>query len=99
LFGVTASLNAPSYHIHRFDGRRFKNIRVIVPAGVVPTWGWNQLFVQERSQQWWVPTTSGLFQFPTVHALDELPEHDQLKPQVHTKSEAVAKALRHGLTR
>jgi len=43
-----------------------------VPAGVVPTWGWNQLFVQDRSQQRWVPTTSGLFQFPPVHALDEL---------------------------
>ncbi|HEY0367266.1 MAG TPA: two-component regulator propeller domain-containing protein [Pyrinomonadaceae bacterium] len=72
LFVVTGSLKSHSYHIHRFDGRRFENFRVNLPAGVVPTWGWNQLFVQDRLQQWWVPTTSGLFQFPPVHALDEL---------------------------
>jgi ligand-binding sensor domain-containing protein/two-component sensor histidine kinase len=71
LFVVTGSLNAPSYHIHRFDGRRFQNFRVNLPANVFPTWGWNQLFVQDRSQQWWVPTTSGLFQFPPSRSLDD----------------------------
>lgn len=72
LFVVTGSLNSPSFHIHRFDGRRFGNFRVNTPAGVYPTWGWNQLFVEDRSRQWWVPTTSGLFQFPPVHTLDDL---------------------------
>jgi ligand-binding sensor domain-containing protein/signal transduction histidine kinase len=72
LFVVTGSLKAPSFHIHHFDGRRFRNIPINLPAGVVPTWGWNQLLVHDRSRQWWVPTTSGLFQFPAVHALDEL---------------------------
>ena len=71
LFVVTGSLQSPSFHIHRFDGRRFENIRVNLPAGVVPTWGWNQLFVHDRSRQWWVPSTSGLFQFPALRSLDE----------------------------
>lgn len=71
LFVVTGSLKSPSFHIHHFDGRRFANNRVNLPAGVVPTWGWNQLFVEDRLQQWWVPTTSGLFQFPAMRSLDE----------------------------
>ena len=71
LFVVTGSLKSPAFHIHRFDGRRFQNIRVNLPAGAVPTWGWNQLFVHDRSQQWWVPSTSGLFKFPPTRSLDE----------------------------
>ena len=79
LFVITNSLNVPSFHIHRFDGRRFEKIRVNLPSGVVPTWGWNQLFVQDRLQQWWVPTTSGLFQFPALHSLDEFSRARPLK--------------------
>lgn len=71
LFVITGTLGAPSFHIHRFDGRRFKNIKVNLPTGVVPTWGWNQLFLEDRQQQWWVPTTSGLFRFPTLRSIDE----------------------------
>ena len=71
LFVVTGSLKAPEFHIHGFDGRRFENFRVNLPAGVVPTWGWNQLFVQDRLDQWWVPTTTGLFQFPASPLLDQ----------------------------
>lgn len=72
LFVVTNSSKGPSYHIHSFDGRRFENTRVNLPAGVVPTWGWNQLFVQDQSKQWWVPTTSGLFQFAPSNSVKEL---------------------------
>jgi ligand-binding sensor domain-containing protein/two-component sensor histidine kinase len=72
LFVVTRSLRVDTFHIHRFDGRRFENIRVNLPANVTPTWGWNQLFVQDRLKQWWVPTGSGIFQFPQVRSLAEL---------------------------
>ncbi|HEU4833200.1 MAG TPA: two-component regulator propeller domain-containing protein, partial [Pyrinomonadaceae bacterium] len=72
LFVVTGSLRSPSFHIHRFDGRRFENFRVNLPAGVVPTWGWNQLFVEDSLRQWWVPATTGLYQFPPVQTLNEL---------------------------
>ena len=71
MFVITGSLKAHEFHIHPFNGRRFENIRVNLPAGVVPTWGWNQLFVQDRLQQWWVPTTAGLFQFPSLQSLDD----------------------------
>ncbi|HEX3248691.1 MAG TPA: two-component regulator propeller domain-containing protein [Pyrinomonadaceae bacterium] len=71
LFVITNSLAVPSFHIHRFDGRRFKNIKVNLPAGVVPSWGWNQLFVEDRAQQWWVPTTTALFRFPALQTLDD----------------------------
>src|SRR5215217_4583136 len=72
LFVVTGSLKAHEYHLHRFDGRRFENFRVNLPAGVFPTWGWNQLFVEDRLHQWWVPTINGLFQFPALHSLDQI---------------------------
>jgi len=79
LFVITGSLAAPSFHIHRFDGRRFKNIKVNLPAGVIPTWGWNQLFVEDREQQWWVPTISGLFRFPALRSLDDFSRVRPLK--------------------
>ena len=72
LYVVTGSFKAPAFHIHRFDGRRFESIRVNLPKDVVPTWGWNQLFVHDRNQQWWIPTTGGLFQFPASHSFNEL---------------------------
>jgi ligand-binding sensor domain-containing protein/signal transduction histidine kinase len=71
LFVLTGSLNAPSYHIHRFDGRRFENVRVNLPQGVVPTWGWDELFVEDRLWHWWVPTTGGLFEFPPLRTLGD----------------------------
>ena len=79
LFVVTQSVATPSFHIHRFDGRRFTNINVNLPAGVIPTWGWNQLFVEDHAQQWWVPTTSGLFRFPALRSLDDFAKVRPLK--------------------
>ncbi len=72
LFVVTSSIKDPSFHIHRFNGRSFENIRVNLPANVVPSWGWNQLFLQDRMQQWWVPANGGLFQFPPVRLMKDL---------------------------
>ena len=72
LFVVTRSLRVDTFHIHRFDGRNFENIRVNLPPNVIPTWGWNQLFVQDELKQWWVPTSSGIFQFPPVQSFNEL---------------------------
>jgi ligand-binding sensor domain-containing protein/two-component sensor histidine kinase len=79
LYVVTGSLRVPSYHIHRFDGRKFENIRVNLPPNVVPTWGWNQLFVHDRMQQWWVPTANGLFQFPALRSFADLAKARPLK--------------------
>jgi ligand-binding sensor domain-containing protein len=72
LYVVTGSIRVPSFHIHRFNGRKFQNTRVNLPPDVVPTWGWNQLFVHDRMQQWWVPTANGLFQFPVLRSFADL---------------------------
>lgn len=88
LYVVTGSLKVPSFHIHRFDGRRFENIRVNLPPKVNPSWGWNQLFVQDRMQQWWVPTAKGLFQFPTLHSLKDFSKAPPLK--VYTSGNGLA---------
>jgi len=79
LFVVTNSQKVPSFHIHRFDGRRFENIRVNLPAEAFPTWGWNQLFLHDRTSQWWVPTTRGIFQFGPLHSMKELEHARPLK--------------------
>ncbi|HKG79307.1 MAG TPA: two-component regulator propeller domain-containing protein, partial [Pyrinomonadaceae bacterium] len=79
LYVVTGSVKAPSVHIHRFDGRRFENTRVNLPPNVVPTWGWNQLLVNDREQQWWVPTANGLLQFPPLRSFADLANARPLK--------------------
>ena len=79
LYVVTTSPDSTSFHIHNFNGRRFENIRVNLPANVNPTWGWNQLFLQDRMEQWWVPANGGLFQFPQLHSLQDLATARPLK--------------------
>ena len=79
LYVITGPIKTPSFHIHRFDGRRFENIRVNLPPQVVPTWGWNQLFVEDRLRQWWVPTANGLFQFPALNSLSDFARVRPLK--------------------
>ena len=68
---VTGSLNVPSFYVNRFDGQRFEKTRVNLPAGVQPTWGWDQILMQDRGGEWWAPTTSGLFRFPTLNSLQD----------------------------
>lgn len=68
---VTGSLGVPSYHINRFDGRRFHTTRINLPAGVAPTWGWDQLIAHDRAGEWWVPTTRGLYRFPALKSLQD----------------------------
>jgi len=79
LYVLTGSLKVPSYHIHGFDGRRFQNIRVNLPPDAAPTWGWNQLFVHDRMQQWWVPAANGLFEFPAMRSFADLAKARPLK--------------------
>lgn len=68
---ITNSPTFPSYHIHLFDGRRFQNIKLNLPPTATPTWGWNQLFVEDSKQHWWVPTTKGIFEFPALPTLKD----------------------------
>ena len=79
LFVVTTTRTTASFHIHRFNRRRLENIQVNLPANVVPTWGWNQLFLQDRTEQWWIPANGGLFQFPQLRSMSDLATARPLK--------------------
>lgn len=78
-FVVTGSFAAPSFYIHRFDGRRFHKTRINLPMGVAPTWGWDQIVTQDHTGEWWVPTTSGLYHFPALKSLADFASARPLK--------------------
>jgi ligand-binding sensor domain-containing protein/signal transduction histidine kinase len=87
-YAVTGSLGAPSYYVNRFDGRRFQKTRINLPAGVIPTWGWDQIVMQDRAGEWWVPTTSGLYHF---HALSSLQNFATARPRdVYTTEDGLS---------
>src|SRR5581483_4290103 len=50
-----------------FDGKRFTATRPRLPRGLTDFgWGWNQLTLQDRAGEWWLPTGQGLVRYPKV---------------------------------
>jgi two-component sensor histidine kinase len=49
-----------------YDGRRFHAGRPRLPRGTPYGWGSQQVTLRDRAGEWWVPTFSGLFRFPSV---------------------------------
>lgn len=49
-----------------YDGRRFHAGRPRLPKGTPYGWGSQQVTLRDRAGEWWVPTFSGLFRFPSV---------------------------------
>ena len=72
LYVVTGAASGPAFYLNHFDGRTFKKTRFNLPAGVQPTWGWDQILMQDRNREWWAPTTSGLYRYPANKSLAEL---------------------------
>ena len=72
LYIVTGSASGPAFYLNYFDGRTFKKTRVNLPPGVIPTWGWDQILMQDRNREWWAPTGSGLYRYPAVGSFAEL---------------------------
>ena len=58
--------------LQRFDGRRFIPTRPPLPPGVVPSWGWYQVDMEDRDGHWWIPATPALLKFPPVTRLEDL---------------------------
>jgi signal transduction histidine kinase/ligand-binding sensor domain-containing protein len=59
--------------IMRFDGTRFTATRPALPANISNIgWGWNQIHLQDREGQWWIPTGDGLCRYPQVNSMEEL---------------------------
>jgi ligand-binding sensor domain-containing protein/signal transduction histidine kinase len=48
------------------DDSRFRTARPRLAAGTLFGWGWSQVVLQDRDGDWWVPTTGGLYRFPSV---------------------------------
>jgi ligand-binding sensor domain-containing protein/signal transduction histidine kinase len=59
--------------IGSFDGRKLKDVRLVLPKGV-PQWGWGwyQGIFQDSRGEWWMPTSQGLARYPRSRQLEEL---------------------------
>jgi ligand-binding sensor domain-containing protein/signal transduction histidine kinase len=61
------------HFINHFDGRRFKPIWPAFPKNITYFgWGCNQITLQDRTGDWWVPTGQGLCRFAKVSRLENL---------------------------
>jgi ligand-binding sensor domain-containing protein/signal transduction histidine kinase len=60
-----------------FDGVRFHNLAP-VKFSDHSSWGWNQVFLQSRTGEWWAATRDGLCRFDAVKAADL----DRRKPRM-----------------
>ncbi len=61
------------HFINRFDGRRFTSVCPDFPKEITSFgWGYNQVTLQDRAGEWWVPTSQGLLRFPAVARVAQL---------------------------
>jgi ligand-binding sensor domain-containing protein/two-component sensor histidine kinase len=70
---VVGSSPYAGWTINQFDGKSFTAIRPNVPKNIIYFgWGWNQIALQDRMGEWWVPTGFGLYRFPKVSDVAQL---------------------------
>jgi len=68
---VISSFNR--HYINRFDGSHFKAVWPYFPKEITSYgWGNNQVTLQDRAGEWWVPTGRGLCRFPAVRQVEQL---------------------------
>ncbi|MEK6304354.1 MAG: two-component regulator propeller domain-containing protein, partial [Acidobacteriota bacterium] len=58
--------------INRFDRRDFAPVRLTLPRGTLPGWGWYQTMFESRTGEWWMGTGLGLVRYPKVTKLEQL---------------------------
>jgi ligand-binding sensor domain-containing protein/two-component sensor histidine kinase len=59
--------------VSSLEGKRFRAIRPRVPRHIAYFgWGWQQLTLQDRDGQWWLPTGQGLVRYPKVDHVAQL---------------------------
>lgn len=63
IYFLSPSLQNGTPDVMRFDGQAFVKHSLNLPKGTQLTWGWNQLIVQDRQGDWWIPTAQGIFRF------------------------------------
>jgi ligand-binding sensor domain-containing protein len=47
-------------------GDRFISFQPQLPTDFVHGWGWNQMVVEDRAREWWIPSGYGVYRFPGV---------------------------------
>ena len=55
----------------RFNGQRFTPVPGARPEGT-PSWGWNQMVLQDRAGSWWFGSNEGLVRYPPGLDIDDL---------------------------
>jgi signal transduction histidine kinase/ligand-binding sensor domain-containing protein len=58
----------------QLTGSRFESVRLNVPTGQSPGWGWNQVAFLDEAGSWWWSTSKGIASYPPVHSLQRLAE-------------------------
>jgi len=59
--------------ITRFDGSRFKAVKLNLPKGISSWgWGWYQVIFQDHTGEWWMNTGEGLVRYPRTARLEQL---------------------------
>jgi ligand-binding sensor domain-containing protein/two-component sensor histidine kinase len=72
--GALVVISSGTRHfINRLDGQRFAAVWPDFPKQVTNFgWGYNQVTLQDRAGEWWVPTGQGLLRFPAVTRVEQL---------------------------
>lgn len=70
---VVGGPNTEAGAINRFDGERFKPIRIRC-LETLHTWGWNQTVLEDHAGEMWIASVRGVFRFPKVINLEQLPQ-------------------------
>jgi signal transduction histidine kinase/ligand-binding sensor domain-containing protein len=58
--------------INRFDGERFKTVRLNLPRSIVDSSSGRWRIIQDHLGEWWASTNQGLYRFPAVRRLEDL---------------------------
>jgi len=71
--GRLCVISADKGRIYEMVGSRFRCIRPGFPKSVhYFGWGWNQLTLQDRTGEWWIPTGQGLWRFARTRRVEDL---------------------------
>src|SRR5262245_8189520 len=71
--GRLCVVSADEGRLYEMVGGRFRCIRPEFPTSIHDFgWGWNQLTLQDRTGEWWIPTGQGLCRFARTRRVEDL---------------------------
>ncbi|MDW8241193.1 MAG: two-component regulator propeller domain-containing protein [Acidobacteriota bacterium] len=61
------------WRIHRFDGRGFTSVKPKLPKHITDAdWRTYHQILKDRTGEWWIATSDGLYRFPQVRRFEQL---------------------------